>query len=649
VSDFGPQAQTAFAKTTAITLDVLPTSIAVTSISAVVSSLSGHRHLHQAIVGTRVEYIISMTSANSLYVRSNIAVMKASPTTHVGMLNEALQAAADYTGPQLFEEDFDFEEVEEVPEFSVNDLSTLSGSASELAAAQISILFPLTIEGNHTVDDVSLIVTVISALNTTLSAVVAVAAASALEVSCSSSNGTTLSAKVTSDVLVVVEAVLAAPIDPMNTRLASSISTVLARVALSTEAMSEDAATATLLQVQQLQAEYLGLLANSTVAGPLGSDAALDTATAVLSLVSAASNLSTAGQTSALVALEAVAVTPVNATNAAGVCETLTYALSGVASSAMANNPLVLASVSAVLGVSTLTQANALVVSFATVFPDGANPAPLNITTTSINIQTLVAVSLGLPYDMISAPGSPSSFEPLSASLLNYRFTTTSNVSAAVMVTQFRSLTFDPFSGSGTNGSTRLALTDANNTEFLVANLSVPIRFELNPMAALTGGSHAKCQFWDPVALAYSTQGCIGLPDPRPPDHLLSWVDGFSANSDADMVRAWQITGVLVADCVAVVLDCSLAQPGVVYPNLRAPFDTPRIECNRALSTEPKLVYTGSRCALIQPDNAFNCSWNNTAQAFTGDGCVASGAAVRCACRHCACPSPACLVACLCE
>ena len=647
VSDFGPQAQIAFAKATATTLNVSPTSIAVTSISAVVSSLAGHRHLQQAIVGIRVQYAVSMTTANSLYVRSNLAAMKTSPSTHIGRVLDALQAAADYTGPQLSEEDFEFEEVEEVPDISINDLSTFLSSPGELAAAQVSLLFPLTIEGNHSVDDVSLIVTVVSAMNTTLSAAVAVAAASALEVSYSSSNGTELSAKFSSDVLVIIEAVLAAPIDPINTRLASSISVVLARVALSTEAMSEDAATTTLLQVQQLQAEYLGLLANSTVAGPLSTGAAFETASAVLSLVSAASNISTAGQTKALLALQAVAVTPINASSAASLSETLTYALSGVAGSAMATNPLALATVSTVLATSAITQANALVASFATAPPDGATPAALNITTTSNNIQTLVAVSIGLPPDVISAPGSSSTFEPLSASLLSNRSASATDASAAVVVTQFRSLTFDPFSGSGTNGSTRLALTDANNTEYVVSNLTVPIRFELPSLAALTGSTHAKCQFWDPGALAYSTRGCVGIPDPRPPEHLLSWVDGFSASSDADMVRAWQITGVLVEDCVPVILDCSIAQPGVVYPNLRAPFDTPRIECNRALSTEPKLVYTGSRCALIRPNNAFNCSWNNTAQAFTGGGCVASGTPVRCACRHRACPFPTCLDFCL--
>ena len=523
---------------------------------------------------------------------------------------------------------------------------TSSGNGDELAAAQTSMLSALVTLTDSGINSttvptaeqvnatVSLVLVIVSAVNEPLSAGVATLAASAVASAVGLSNGT-LSANVSTTVLVVLAAVVAAPIDPTDTALADTVATALSSVAKSSASMSIGSASTVLLQVQQVQASYLDALANSTAAAPLGIAAAVNTATAVLSLVSAAPNISAAGQTSALRALGAVAVAPINVSNvgaSAVVCETVTLALSGVAGSAVANNPAALATVADVLSNATASQAIALVEASAAATAAGGPPA-LNITTRSTNIQTLVAVSPGVPANAVSAPGSPSSFEPLPADLLSGR-----SASAAVVVTQFRSLTFDPYSGTGTNGSTRLALADSNGTDFVIANLSAPIRFVLPSLAALADGTRAQCQFWDPAALAYSTRGCATIPDPQPPGHVLNWVAGFNATSDAVMANAWQVTGPLVANCSAVVLDCSSsALTRFIYPNLRAPFDTPRVECNGTLSTTPKLVFTGSRCALIQPDNAFNCSWNNTAQAFTGGGCVASGQPVRCACRHRAC------------
>ena len=314
-------------------------------------------------------------------------------------------------------------------------------------------------------------------------------------------------------------------------------------------------------------------------------------------------------------------------------------ALSTVATSAIsqqdsdaAASSVALATVSRVLDSLTTSQTAALLGGFGAGQP---LPPPLAFSTPAI--QSLLSVDTALPTATITVNGSASRFDPPPADVL------AANATAAGVVTHFRSLAFDPYGDTGTNGSTRLAFADANGTEFVIANLSAPIRFELPSLAALADGSRAQCQFWDPVALAYSTRGCVGIPDPQPPAHVFSWVDSFNASSDADMMRAWQVTGPLTAGCAAVVLDCSLEHPGAIYPNLSAPFETPRLECNSMLSTAPKLVFTGSRCALIQPGNAYNCAWNNSAQAFPGAGCVPSGGPVRCACRHRAC-SLACIV-----
>jgi hypothetical protein len=46
------------------------------------------------------------------------------------------------------------------------------------------------------------------------------------------------------------------------------------------------------------------------------------------------------------------------------------------------------------------------------------------------------------------------------------------------------------------------------------------------------------------------------------------------------------------------------------------------------------LVFTGSTCQLIVPNNAASCYWQNTKQAFAGPGCMPSGQPKQCACRH---------------
>jgi hypothetical protein len=130
----------------------------------------------------------------------------------------------------------------------------------------------------------------------------------------------------------------------------------------------------------------------------------------------------------------------------------------------------------------------------------------------------------------------------------------------------------------------------------------------------------------------------VGLPDPLPRGHNVSWKPGFTVADDGTMAAAWSIAGPLVSApsrCLFEVLDCSVRQHArSVYPNPAKPFQFPAVSCNASISTEPILVISGSNCALIQDDNALGCFWNNSKHAFEGAGCVASGGPVQCACRH---------------
>jgi hypothetical protein len=188
-------------------------------------------------------------------------------------------------------------------------------------------------------------------------------------------------------------------------------------------------------------------------------------------------------------------------------------------------------------------------------------------------------------------------------------------------------------------GVTSLAVSSAATGKAVnVSGLSDPIFFTLPaPKIAVgdVGTVSGQCQFWDTVALQYSTAGCVSQPDPQPPspDHDVQWADGFSAQSDADMLNAWTGTGPLYQGCTTQVLDCSAPSPGVVFPNPAAPFEVPAVGCG-ANNTTPMLVFFGSTCQLLNTSNAYNCTWDNYLQSFVGGGCEITGDVLQCACRH---------------
>jgi hypothetical protein len=89
------------------------------------------------------------------------------------------------------------------------------------------------------------------------------------------------------------------------------------------------------------------------------------------------------------------------------------------------------------------------------------------------------------------------------------------------------------------------------------------------------------------------------------------------------MASAWNVSGPLLEGCLVRVLDCSLADPGVVFPNPAQPFAFPAVRCNASISTAPMRVFSGSKCRLIQAGNDQDCSWDNAKQARA---CMHAGA-----------------------
>jgi hypothetical protein len=332
-------------------------------------------------------------------------------------------------------------------------------------------------------------------------------------------------------------------------------------------------------------------------------------------------------------------------------------ALSAVAYSAIdVSNATLLRQVGSVLDSLVLSQSNSLV---AAMVAPGELQSAVKYTSTP-TIQMMIAVdppgSERLTSERLTVEGSPSSFDPMPLNLLP---------ASVSIVTTFFSLAFDPYaSGNGTalntTGVTRLAFAYTDGEPITVANATTPIRFSL-PAVDTSGDAQAICAFWNVDTGAYDTAGCAGVPSPYPSGHSVDFWPNFTAHSDLDLVVAWSITGPMVDDgnCFVAVLDCGADNPGpffvdprtrevvqshvpgTIYPDPFNPLAVPAVSCAAANGTDGapvvapralRVIY-GTDCALWQPDNAYNCSWSNTKQAFVGDGCISSGP-TQCMCRH---------------
>ena len=401
-----------------------------------------------------------------------------------------------------------------------------------------------------------------------------------------------------------------------------------------------------------MQDVLLVSLSSTSVVGNLSAADAASTASLVLAVVNATASLSVASQDAALSILTAVASAPINISG--GVAQSITSALSAVASSAVTGNQVALLQVQSVLNNLASSQASSLAATLAAL-PPGA-PPPEPAVTNSSTIQTRVQIDppggSRLTTQPLTAPGSPSSFQPMPAGLLP---------TDTPIVTHFFSLAFDPNSANSTlntTGVTRLAFSNLDGSPIPVANATTPVSFTL-PRVDTGAEDQAVCSFWDPAAGAYATHGCIGVPNPSPPGHRVFFRSGFTnVTSDAVLAEAWVISGPMVDGglCSVKMLDCNLDSLGVVYPDPRNPLATPAVACPPRLSStnlssaaangtagnattptarRPVLrVYYGTQCSLWRSGNAVNCSWDNVKQAFVGGGCVVSSGPTQCLCRH---------------
>ena len=390
------------------------------------------------------------------------------------------------------------------------------------------------------------------------------------------------------------------------------------------------------------RAYLAGVIADVAASRPASPLAVENLALAVAELVSVSGQINAACSTAALAALRTLSsvadLTPLAAA-------TVLDALSGLAAAsidALGDDGQLSAAPEAVLALQQqiATVADELAATLLDALMSTPGGTPLTLSTPLIQMYLAAedpdaAGGGGRLFDApITAPGS------LSAVTLPDGALDGLDVAGGVRVF-FVSFAFDPHvldGGEDITGVVRLELGSAGGAALRVANLSAPVRLQLPPLlGAGPPEGKALCRFWDNALGAYSTVGCVTSPDPAPPGHTISMNASFTTTSDADIVRTWDIAGPLTAGCRQQVLDCAApnaADLPPVYANPSRPLSLGAIRCEPNVSTAPMHIFSGGYCALIQANNSVDCWWSNAKQAFVGAGCLRSGAATQCACRH---------------
>ncbi len=380
------------------------------------------------------------------------------------------------------------------------------------------------------------------------------------------------------------------------------------------------------------RASLLAIVASAvtqSAGAPLPATAVESTAALVSQLVSAPSQLSGDGATSALEVLGAVAsagaaVSPAAAQSVASALSAVALAPSssadggggggGGGSSSSSTN---LAAVLDVLDSLATSQASGMAV-------PGQAAASVSTPVIQMSVSLDEPTAGRLFEEPLTAPGSVSSFDALPAGTLS--------AAGGAVSTLFLALAFDPH-GNGSS-MTRLAFTDATGgAPVPVENLTTPLLFTLPPAPA-ANGTRAQCAWWDVAAGAYSGAACAPLPSPRPPGHVLAFASRFDASAGpASLAAAWNISGPLADGCDAVFLDCTNSSVNATRALLLGNATSlPQLQCGNA-TTLVLRAFVGDACALASVSNAAACSWILTTQAFSGAGCVAANA-TRCICTH---------------
>jgi hypothetical protein len=628
VDTFGLSAQDAFSNATSFLLGVDESTISITSISPVskrrLSASSG-----SGSVAVNFDVTTTSQSASSS-VSTGITGIAANPAAFVSALSTSLQAAGVNVNPTV---------AMSQPVISLNAPPVNMSSITNISAAAAGVSAQLSgLSGNDLANAQAALLGSLTSSNSSSAGSADVSNTAALVLAVLGTGN--VSAAVQSSALSALGSLFSAGSSGGNLSSAASASLLNTMAVLTSGGAPLSASSVT---------NALSIMTAATSGAPL-SAGSTDNAAAVMASVASSANLSDPSvANSVLGVLGSVATGTISLTGNAS--NNIIGALSSVASTSGPGVAPALTAVSNVLASLASSQASALLDNLATLAP-GVLPQPLVVTSPSIQACVQVHVSDGsAPLELAPVPGSPSAFEPISASLLPI---------GTPAVAKFHSLAFDPYASANdtTTGSTRLEFAGPDGNALVVANASIPILFTL-PHVPIVGDAQAACSWWDAAANngtgAYATSGCIGVPSPQPPNHTLAFVPGYSTPDDVSLASSWTISGPLFppAACQVQVLDCGSDLPCsgpvwgrncTIYPNPRSPMLFPAVACPSGINTSlangtalpaPVLrVVYGALCPLWQA-NALNCSWDNIKQSFTGDGCSPDPTnTTQCMCRH---------------
>lgn len=134
--------------------------------------------------------------------------------------------------------------------------------------------------------------------------------------------------------------------------------------------------------------------------------------------------------------------------------------------------------------------------------------------------------------------------------------------------------------------------------------LSTPLRpatFAVNDTAA--------CIYRSPRAniVSWQRDGCLALPNPRPPGVSLRWKPGFTLTGESVLADAWLVDNQdAMSGCASQATKLqSASDPYYSYNGYR--------------------YFTGESCKLVDKNNEYGCYWDNSAQAFKGTKCTKDG------------------------
>ncbi|KAK3285893.1 hypothetical protein CYMTET_6518 [Cymbomonas tetramitiformis] len=130
-----------------------------------------------------------------------------------------------------------------------------------------------------------------------------------------------------------------------------------------------------------------------------------------------------------------------------------------------------------------------------------------------------------------------------------------------------------------------------------------------------------ECATWDFAAGEYTSEGCVALPNPAPPNASLYW-RSRRWNATVAAPEGEHLWGVGNPELVA---GCEEVWDAVMPEYNGADIGYRKYGKYTSVPGEDGYVWDATGCPLSDPDNALGCRWDWTQQQFVGLGCEVSG------------------------